>query len=353
MTHAKSISASPKLASCHIVDEDAYATRFVITRLEKTGKGAMIHPVERHLIQLKTATGELLTDTLAALSRSKVARLLDEAQCGTLEKMEELTAGVNSVTYKVSVKEHSTLFVVQIRYIGSVDSMANLLKLLKDDGRIPVAESCNVSLFPDLRLPIRITQFVDGEKLSTVLHLLNPTQRLNVVRQTAKIWATLWSLHIADLKNVHIGEAVISLSPSALTIHEHRLDNLRGPLCSVSDYSSAWIRRRWASIGDWASTATPHARKRLTRIERFVQYGLSQMSPEIDPHNMLVERDKNTCILSLSNNTIDIHYALGSINIRLDVALICSKDKVRRAVSILRPNTNVQNCTSCQIACFQ
>ena len=133
-------------------------------------------------------------------------------------------------------------FVVQLKFHGNVDSMNTLMRYIYDNmcSTLPVAKVYPTHLRVLNSFRVHFTQFIPGVAGNKLYYNLPLPARIEIVKQIARAFGTIWDLEI-DRTAGMIGEALVSENPLAISVGPERVDELGGPFSSVTKYLEVWI----------------------------------------------------------------------------------------------------------------
>ncbi|KAJ5609810.1 Aminoglycoside phosphotransferase [Penicillium herquei] len=197
---------------------------------------------ERHLVCITKDEGRLVSTTHITLTKEELDRIFTDANIGTPQDITRLGKGSYGVSYKVSVVENPKQYIVQLRYHGNIDSMNKLIGYIYDHAAailpVPKPVPTTVQVSSDLGVPI--SQFIEGVPGNEAYYDAPIDEKVDLVRQIARAFGTLWSLQIDRPQNL-IGEAIFSGEPISISVGPDRKYKLGGPFASISEYLKAWI----------------------------------------------------------------------------------------------------------------
>ncbi|KAK4099724.1 hypothetical protein N658DRAFT_397771, partial [Parathielavia hyrcaniae] len=210
--------------------------------------------MDRPLIRLSKATGNVLGTKPVSIEPDELKRLLLDNKLGTLETCQRLGNGAYGTTYKMAVEEPDRpQLIVQLRFRGDVASMNALQDYIRARAppELPVPRTFPAAVFDRSDgLQLQVTEFVPGTTADGICKHLALEDRVPIVRQMARAFAALWGLPISRVHGA-IGDAVVFLpgqpgddGPMSITVGPETQDGVGGPFDSVSSFLRGWILHR-------------------------------------------------------------------------------------------------------------
>ena len=237
-------------------------------------------PVARYLVEIDRLSREVSSSKPIELLEAELSEAILSATGQHLISSERFTDGALSISYKVTVQESDTKYVVQLRHHGRVASMDSLMTLISttiDPLILPVPPVYPIpgerQRQETTRFGRQITQLIPGPMASTTYPDLSHAQRLTFVRNMALAYQACWQIPLPAPPL--IGELIATSvnnknnNKIILTIGPDRHSNLGGPFPSVRAYLQAHIKASLAAL-EQQQGIEEYKSQYLNRIRDFV-----------------------------------------------------------------------------------